>query len=165
MVTVVVFEKLLNKDKQMTKNGLTLLVLLFAFKVSAQVLPVDGPERKQLIAMGYDITMEDEKSTYTVASNGSAKIVLARNSSRLVISRFFNRKKLSPAEEFELLKVVNSMNVEFAYQMSLEEGTLNVSLYHFGAHDPRAFAALVRLIEQVKSAFDSQPELLKLTGN
>jgi hypothetical protein len=74
------------------------------------VLAQDSPERKQLIAMGYELVKEDAGDTFTMADMGSTRIVFSKNEERLAISRFFNRqRKLNQSEEAELFQIINTL--------------------------------------------------------
>ena len=142
-----------------------LLSLLFSQfpNVNAQALPKDSPELKQLSAMGYDFPRDLESSSFTVASNGTNKIVLTRDKDRLAIWRMFTRKKsLTSAQEYELLKIINKINTDLTYQVQISDGSMSMILYDFGSYDPKIFAKLVRMIEKADTIYETYPELLKL---
>ena len=144
-----------------------LLIILFSTNISfAAPLAIDSPERKQLIAMGYDIQKEEPGDTYTMADVGSSRIIFEKNEERLAIYRVFNvQRKLSKDDELELLKILNKFNETYSYQFSLGKQSLTSTLYIFGNHDPKTFAKVVRLSELASSIFDSRPALIKLLNN
>ena len=143
------------------------LVLLSCFcqftNAQAQALSKDSLEHKQLSAMGYDFPKDLESSGFTVASNGTNKIVLTRDKDRLAIWRVFTRKKgLTSLQEYDLLKIINKVNTDLTYQVQISETTMSMVLYDFGSYDPKTFAKLVRMIEKADTIYDSYPDLLKL---
>jgi hypothetical protein len=144
-----------------------LLIILFSINFSfAAPLAIDAPERKQLIAMGYDIQKEDPGDTYTMADIGSTRIIFDKNEDRLAIYRVFNvQRKLSKDDEFELLKILNKFNETYSYQFSLSKQSLTSTLYIFGNHDAKTFAKIVRLMDRVNALFDSEPKFFKLVNN
>jgi hypothetical protein len=104
----------------MISKILTIILAMSISHVYADVLPQDSPERKQLIAMGYDLVKEDVGDTFTMADMGGTRIVFSRNEDRLAISRFFNRqRKLNQPEETELFKIINKFNETYGYQLQL----------------------------------------------
>jgi len=133
--------------------------------VFADVISYDTPEIKQLEAMGYDIDKTEKQPTLIFGSNGSNKILLTKNSERVVIFRNFTRKKLTQKDEFDLLQIVNNLNVETSYQVSLQNKSIIFALYFFGNYDPKVFAKLVRLIETCDSNWNNYPNLLKLLND
>jgi hypothetical protein len=157
----------LNKlmEKKMLKRFLSIFLIFNAFQAYADVLPKDGLERKQLIAMGYDIDKEQAGDTITVATAGSTKIAFSKTADRLAVSRYFNReKKLNASEELELFKIINSFNTEYSYQFNLENDSLTATLYDYGNYDPKTFAKLVRMIDKVNVVFDTKPGFYKLVN-
>lgn len=139
------------------------LIISFSGLASAQQLPNGSPELRQLEAMGYEIDKSDPSSYYTIASSGSGKIAISKNSERTAITRIFTRKTgLSQKQEYELLKFVNKINEDFTYQTSIGDGYLILALYIYGPHDPKTFAKVVRTIEKADSVFDSYKGLLEL---
>ena len=134
--------------------------------VYAGVLPQDSPERKQLIAMGYDLVKEDAGDTFTMADMGSIRIIFSKNEDRLAVSRYFNRKrKLNQDEEMELLKILNKFNDAYSIQFSTEKQTLTANLYIFGNYDAKTFAKVVRLIDRVNTIFDTEPRFYRLVND
>lgn len=146
------------------KFFLIFFILLLQSKLDyAQSLPKGSPELKQLVAMGYEIDKQLEDGKFTVASNGSNKILLSKNSDRIAIFRIFTREKeLSDDEKITLYELVNKINTELSYQITLGDDYLAVVLYDYGSHNHKTFAKLVRLIEKSDSVFDSFPRLGEL---
>ena len=145
-----------------------ILIPLLTIKLgfTQQQLAPNSPEIKQLEAMGYDIEKSSTKSGYTVASTGKNKISFTKNDDRMIVTRSFIReKKLNSDQEIELLKIVNQLNIDLAFQVYVDQGSLTMNLYLFGSHDPKTFAKVVRLSELAATIFDTRPELLKLLNN
>ena len=143
------------------------LIILFSVNFSfAAPLTLDAPERKQLIAMGYEIQKEESGDTYTRADIGTTRIIFEINEDTLAIYRVFNiQRKLSKDDEFELLKILNKFNETYSYQFSLGKQTLASTLYIFGNYDARTFAKIVRLMDRVNGVFDTEPKFFKLVNN
>jgi hypothetical protein len=113
--------------------------------------------------MGYDIDDFEKNASIIVGRNGSNKIVLQKNSGRLAISRFFNKKNLmSEKDEYELLKIINQINNDTSIQVSLSKEYLTCAMYIYSPHDIKTFASVVREIEKADRIFDAYPVLLKL---
>lgn len=143
------------------------LMIVFAAMASAssfaQPLAPESVELKQLAAMGYEIAKVDAGDIYTVASNGSNKIALTKNTERTAILRFFNRKSgLKAQQESELLKIVNQMNNDLSYQVFIDKSFIAFAVYLYGPHEPKTFAQLIRLIERADTVFDRYPGPLDL---
>jgi len=139
------------------------LLALSSFNSFSDTLPQNSLERKQLQAMGYEFQKEDVSDEYTVANADGAKLAFTINKDRLAVVRFFIRtRKLSANEEFELMKIINGFNDKYPYQFSLNKGYMTATLYHFGSYEPKAFAKIVRLMEQANTVFESQPEIYEL---
>ena len=143
------------------------LIILFSVNFSfAAPLTLDAPERKQLIAMGYEIQKEESGDTYTRADIGTTRIIFEINEDTLAIYRVFNiQRKLSKDDEFELLKILNKFNETYSYQFSLGKQSLTSTLYIFGNYDARTFAKIVRLMDRVNGVFDTEPKFFKLVNN
>ena len=142
------------------------ILFLLCKTAYANALPPDAPERKQLLAMGFEIVKEDPKNAFTIAKIGDSRIIFAKGPDRLSVTKVFNRKaKLSQAEEFELLKIINILNERYSYQFSLSEQGMTANLYVFGSYDPRTFASVVRLMDRVETIFETQPNFFKLISN
>ena len=142
--------------------GLVLAVLMSNI-INAQSLPKNSLEIKQLEAMGYEVKNADEKSDYTLVDNGTDVLVLSKNSERTAVVSSYNRRKLNDTDEFELLKVINKINTDLAYQVALGETFIAFSLYIYGPHDPKTFVKVIRLVERADNIFDSYPKLRELT--
>ena len=144
-----------------------IIFLVFFCKISfADALSLNSPERKQLIAMGYDIVKEDKDDTFTMTDIGDTRIVFSKNEDRLAISRYFNRqRKLNSAEELELHKIINKFNEKFAYQFSISEESLTSTLYIHGSYEPKTFAKVVRLMDKIEVIFETEPNFFKLVNN
>jgi len=126
-------------------------------------LPSGSQELKQLVAMGYELDKTDETSKFSMASNGTNKILLSKNSERTAVLRVFTRKReLEEKEELELYEIVNKINTDLSYQISLGDDYLAVTLYEYGLYSPKTFSKLVRLIEKVDIIFDTYPKLSEL---
>ena len=129
---------------------------------SAEKLATDSPEFKQLVAMGYDLQPTDKDfKVISIFTNGDSSITFERSGGRLAIWRTFSRKKIDATKELQLLKLVNSMNINTTFQVSTDETSINYVLYLFGPHNSRALSIVIRLIEKI----DFEPELLKLLNN
>ena len=129
---------------------------------NAEPLNPNGPEAKQLEAMGYELK-KSENGELTIASLGSTRIVLEKNSERLIMFRVFtaNTNK-NQQQRLEIFEILNKINIDNAYQASLEDGGLNIALYKFGAYDSKTMAMLVRQIERANLIFDTHPKLIEL---
>lgn len=150
----------------MIKRILAVILTCLISHSYADVLPPDGPERKQLIAMGYDLVKEDAGDTFTMADIGSSRIVFSKNEERLAISRYFNvQRKLNQDEQVELLRILNKFNENYAYQFSMGKQTLTVNLYVYGNYEAKTFAKVVRLMDKVNAIFDTDPRFFKLVNN
>lgn len=148
------------------KNLFVLILVLFCKQVFAEALTPDAPERKQLIAMGYEIEQEEKGDTFTIATIGSTRIVFSKNEDRLAITRYFNReRKLNQTDEMEIHRIINSFNEKYAYQFSYNKESLTSTLYIFGSYEPKTFAKVVRLMDKVNVVFDSEPNFFKLVNN
>jgi hypothetical protein len=148
------------------KNLIVLILVLFCKQVFAEALTSDAPERKQLIAMGYEIEKEEKGDTFTIATIGSTRIVFSKNEDRLAITRYFNReRKLNQTDEMEIQRIINSFNEKYAYQFSYNKESLTSTLYIFGSYEPKTFAKVVRLMDKVNVVFDSEPNFFKLVNN
>lgn len=132
---------------------------------NAAPLAIDSPERKQLIAMGYELQKEDAGDEFTLAEAGSSAIAFDLNEERLAISRYFNRKKLNSMQEIELMELINRFNKLYSYQFSIYDDSLSATLYLYGKHDAKTFAQVVRLMERVNEVFTRSPNIYKLIND
>lgn len=150
----------------MIKRILAVILASIISHSYADVLPPDSPEKKQLIAMGYDLEKEDAGDTFTIANIGTSRIVFSKNEERLAISRYFNiQRKLNQDEQAELLRILNNFNKDYAYQFSLGKQFLTANLYIYGNYEAKTFAKVVRLMDKVNAIFDTDPSLFKLVNN
>ena len=150
----------------MIKQIFLVIFVLFFKQVFAEPLALDAPERKQLIAMGYEIVKEDKDDKFTIAEIGSSRIIFSKNEDRLAISRIFNReRKLNSTDELELQRIINSFNDKYAYQFSINKEALTATLYIFGSYEPKTFAKVVRLMDKVNTIFNTEPNFYKLVNN
>jgi len=144
---------------------LILSLCLLSTSAFAQMLPVDAPERQQLIAMGAEFLAESPGDKNTVAVFGQNRIAFERHSDRLVATRYFTReKKLNSSEEIELLRLINKFNKDHGYQFTMYDQYITASLYNYGNHDPKGFAAMVRFLDKVEIVFDANPSIYKLVN-
>ena len=97
----------------MKKYILSIFLLVGTTQIFSQVLSINGPERKQLIAMGYELDKEEAADVYTVANNGVNKMAFTKNKDRLAVSRYYTRKTLNQKDEFELMNFVVSRGAIF----------------------------------------------------
>jgi hypothetical protein len=147
--------------KFINKILIPLLISIASF-ANADPLNPNGPEVKQLEAMGYEVTRADG-GTLTIASLGTTRIVFEKNSDRLVMFRIFtaNTKK-TQQQRLEIFEILNKININNSYQASLEEDSMNIALYKFGPYDSKTLAMLVRQMERANSLFDVHPKLIEL---
>jgi hypothetical protein len=142
------------------------LAFYFLFQTctaSSQTLPKDSQERKQLIAMGYEIDSETEENNWTIARLGTSSIGFSKSKEKLTIIRsFVIQKELNAHQELEVYRQVNRVNTDLAYQTVISDNSVTFVLYDFGDYSPKTFAKLVRYAEQANSVFDSHPELFNL---
>lgn len=119
------------------KKLLVLCFVLIANVGAAAPLVADAPERKQLIAMGYELQKEDAGDDFTIANAGSGRIVFSQNEDRLAVTRYFTRsRKLNSAQELELLRLINTFNDAYTYQISISEGVLQANIFVYGSYEP-----------------------------
>jgi hypothetical protein len=141
------------------------ILFLFTSHVYGDVLAPDSPERKQLIAMGFELVKEEAGDTFTMADMGSTRIVFSKNEDMLVISRYFNiERKLNQDEEAQLLKILNNFNDKFSIQFAMQKQTLTANLYIFNNYDAKTFARIIRLIDRVNSIFETEPKFFQLVN-
>ena len=147
----------------MQKYIFSIFLILYSAQIFSQVLPSNSPERKQLIAMGYELLKEDVNDEMTTADNGDQKIGIGRSKDRLILFSYYTRKKLDDSDELKLFKIINQFNTVLDYQLSLTEETLNVAIFDYGSYDSKTFAKMMRMMEKIESIlFDKNTELLNL---
>ncbi len=150
-------------EKYFLKLIITILVSSLPLFAHSQTLSLESPERKQLIAMGYEIDKDDKDDTWTIARVGSSTLAFTKSKERLAVMRTFVRKsKLTKDEEFNLYKEVNKVNTDLSYQVVIQEDTISFILYGYGDYSPKTFGTIVRLSERVNSVFDAYPLLFSL---
>jgi S-adenosylmethionine:tRNA-ribosyltransferase-isomerase (queuine synthetase) len=115
----------------------------------AEILSQDSPEVKQLIAMGYEISPAKKEDFWTIAKSSNSTLLLKRNDDTVLFARSFSRKKSSDSVEVKLMKVVNKMNVDTSYQVTITEDSLSFARYQTGPFNAKVFAQQVRLMEQI----------------
>jgi hypothetical protein len=144
------------------------LIFIFCLSSSvlAQTLPSNAPERQQLIAMGAEILQESKDDTYTVFKFGKDPFFIGKSPERIVIGLNYIRvKKLNQAEEFELHKIVNKLNLDNPIQFVLFEKSLQANVYYFGSYDPKVFARMVLGVSKVDLIIDANPKIYSLINN
>ena len=146
----------------MQKYIFPIFLFLYSAQIFSQALPINSPERKQLVAMGFELQKQAVTDDGTIADNGDIKIAIGKSKDRLVLSLSFLRKKLSDRDEFRLLKIANKINTEATYQISLHEETFAAALYDYGNYDSKTFAKMIRMLEQFQSYIFENTELVKL---
>jgi hypothetical protein len=140
---------------------ISILLLLVSSNIYAQQLPVESVEYKQLQAMGYDITSNDK--LWSIASMGNGKVAIQKQSDRVVLARYFTRKKsLTQQQELELYKIINKISTDYFYQVGLGDDYIAFVSYLYGPHDPKTFAKIVRYMENADEVLDKFPEMYKL---
>jgi hypothetical protein len=131
----------------------------------AAPLEKTSQEYAQLQAMGYELDPAETSTTWTIAKAMSgAKIVISKDGQKTFAGRFFTRERqdLNQEQKLELLTLVNQVNIDLSYQVSLDDKYLIVALYYTGPYNPGVFANLVRQLEISNSIFDKYPNLSKL---
>ena len=146
------------------------IFLIFIFYLSssvcAQPLPSNAPERQQLIAMGAEILQENKDDIFTVFKIGKDPFFIGKTPERIVIGASYIRsKKLNQAEEFELHKIVNKLNLDNPIQFVLFEKSLQANIYYFGSYDPQVFARMVFGITRVDIIIDANSKIYSLMNN
>lgn len=121
------------------------------------------PEKKQLSAMGYEIKdVDSTNGSFFYATLGDVAIVVDKKEDRTAIWRTFKRKSISSEEELELYRIINALQTDLSFQITLGKETLNVILYNYADYNPKLFGTLIRMIERADILFTAKPELLKL---
>ncbi|WP_293752664.1 hypothetical protein [Limnohabitans sp. Rim8] len=129
----------------------------------AASLAKDDPIVKQLEAMGYEVK-PTENNRISIATLGQGKVLFDKNNERISIFRMFNlNKKPTGQNRLEFLEILNEINVQSSYQVSLEGDSMIVCLYKFGPYDAKTLTILIRLIEQANKIFDDYPKLIELS--
>jgi len=144
------------------------LILILAFTTAlincvAEPLDKNAPEYKQLEAMGYDIEPTSSGDETTMAISSSSRVSIGKNADSLFVGRYFtrNKKNISDADKLKLLTIINEINTEYRYQISLGSNYLTVALYYNGPYNSKVFANLMRQIDMANLIFEKYPELSK----
>ena len=147
--------------------GLIAFALMMAASnvAEADALTPDDPEYKQLEAMGYDVSASTTNKNLSVAQSGNVAIVIDKAEDRTAIWRSFSRRALNESETFELHKLVNELQIQTFYQITLDETSMSVILYNFGPNDAKTFAKIIRNIEKADIIFTAEPRILKLLND
>ncbi len=151
-------------------NGFLYTILVAAALASpAGVLcatPLDkaSPEYSQLEAMGYEVQPPKPSDTSTIAKSMDTTLVIFKNDNGISMARYFKRerKDLDKEQMLQLLTLVNSINTDQAFQLSVQDTLLTVAVYNIGPYNPKVFASLVRKLEMSSTIFTKYPALLKL---
>ena len=146
------------------KNLLALLMVL-STSVYSQVLPPNDAIRQQLIAMGAEILPDDTSKTSTHFKLGGDRFFVSRNSERIELGRAFRReKKLDAAQELELHKIVNKINIDQAFQFVIYEGSIQANIYIYGNYEPRIMAMLILGASKIENIFEMNPKIYELVN-
>ncbi len=146
------------------KNLIVMLMFLTTLAQS-QVLEPNSAERQQLISMGAEILPDDTSKTSTHFRIGSDRFFISKSSERIDLGRAFNReKKLNPTEEFELLKIINKINIEQAFQLILYENSIQANIFIYGKYDPKVLASLIFSASKISNIFDANPRIYELVN-
>ncbi len=142
---------------------MTLLIGLVNSAISAPLSP-ESAEYKQLVAMGYEFDPKfNESKVFSIASNGSDKLILDSNSERLAITSLFNvSRKLNSSERTEILEIINKINNDTSYQVVLGDKVLLVNVFYNGRYEAKSFARIIRLTENAEKIFNNYPRLAQL---
>jgi hypothetical protein len=146
------------------KTAISAVVFCFAFSSYAEPLQPNSPEYKQLEALGYEIDPVGKGDIATIARGASSGLLISKEDGDILIARYFTRtkKNLTEAQKLKLLTLINQVNVDLRYQVSLTDTYLTVAVYQAGPHTPRGFGSAVNKVEMSKIIFDKYPELLNL---
>ena len=140
-----------------------ILLTFFSTSVFSQILPPNSAERQQLIAMGADILPDDTSKLSTHFKLGSERFFINKSSERIGLGRAFLReKKLNAAEELELLKLINKINIDQAFQLVLFENSIQANIFIYGSYDAKVLAKLIRSASKIENIFDANPRIFEL---
>ena len=144
------------------------LIMLLAFGLIsinsvAEPLDKDAPEYKQLEAMGYDIEPVSPGDETTIAKSSGSKVSIGKSGDSLYVGRYFirSKKNLSDADKLKFLSIINDINSDYRYQISLGSTFLTVALFYNGPYNNKVFANMMRQIDMANFIFDKYPELGK----
>ena len=123
----------------------------------------DASLASQLEAMGYELSRA-EGSSRTLAKSSAGKIVLEKkDDGYTVFRRFTAEKKLTSQERFEMLEIINQINIDKAYQVSYTyDDYIEVAIHIIGSPDATAFAKIVRTLEGASFLFRANSRILEL---
>ena len=142
------------------------LFLLFAclsYSVFAQTLPINAPERQQLIALGAEFLPESKNDNFTFFKLGSDSFFITQSQERTAVGRSFIRdKKLNQTEELELHKLVNKLNMDNPIQFVLFEKSFQANFYLFGSYDAKVLARIILGASKIESVFEAHPKIFSL---
>ena len=128
----------------------------------AAPLDVDSQEALQLQAMGYEVN-DTENGSMSIASLGTEKIVIDKNSERTAMYRLFTSEMPFGFEKkLEVYEIINKINIDDSYQISISDSYVTVALYQFGEHNPQTFAKLIRQLTRAQILFEANPRLIEL---
>lgn len=150
----------------MISKILTVILALSISHVYANVLAQDSPERKQLIAMGAEFLQEKKDDSMSIFNLGGDLFFIDKKVERTVVGRNFIRdKKLNQAEELELHKIINKLNIDNPFQFVLFEKSLQANFYIYSSYDAKVFARIVFAASKVESVFEANPKIYSLINN
>lgn len=142
-------------------NAIGLISLVLSSSLCAQPLPQESPEYKQLEAIGYDINSNDKN--WTVASLDSKKIAFQKQPDRIVMVRYFSRKKgINQKQELELYRIINKITIDYLFQIGLGDDYIAFAIYLYGPYDAKTFAKLVRYMENAQAVLEENPAIFKI---
>lgn len=123
----------------------------------------DASLASQLEAMGYELSRL-EGSSRTLAKSSAGKIVLEKtDSGYTVFRRYTAEKKLTAEERFEMLEIINQINIDKSYQVSYTyDDYIEVAIHIIGSPDAASFAKIVRYLEGSSFLFRANPRMLEL---
>ena len=149
----------------------TVILVAVALVLPTGVLyaaPLDAasPERSQLVAMGYEIQTSTPTDIWTIAKSENGNMVFSKTENSLLVARFFSvtRKDLTKEQQLELFTILNQINTDLSYQVSLGDGNITFAAYYTGPYNAKVFAYLVQSMEKADVIFDKYPAIYKLVN-
>lgn len=134
--------------------------------VFAQVLPLNAPERQQLLAMGAEFLPEKKEDKMSIFNLGGDLFIIDKQAERTAVGRNFIRdKKLNQTEEFELYKLINKFNADNPFQFVLYDKSLQANFYIYSSYDAKVFAKIVYAASKIESVFEANPKIYSLINN
>ncbi len=144
---------------------LIVIIMFLSTSVQSQVLEPNSAERQQLIAMGADILADETSKTATHFKLGNERFFISKTSERIAIGRAFKRgKKLDSAQEHELYKIINNINMDQAIQFVLYENSIQANIFYYGNYDPKVMARLILTASKIENIFDANPRIFELAN-